>query len=237
MIRPTRDAAASAALITHQDPKNPGAEAFRVLRTNLQFLSLDKPLKGIVVTSATPGEGKSFNSGNLAIAYAQTGVKVCLVDADLRRPRVAKLFGLDNLTGLTTALVGNKPYNKFLQEGKVPGLAVLTSGPIPPNPAELLGSNRMETLMGELEQAFDMVIYDTSPVLAVADASILGSRTGGVLLVARAGVVSREEVRRAREALVAVKANLLGVILDGVKPNGPGSYGYYYYYSSSEDRK
>jgi capsular exopolysaccharide synthesis family protein len=227
----------SPALLTHHDPKGPAAEAFRILRTNLQFLSLDKPLKALVVTSATPGEGKSFNAVNLAISYAQAGSRTLLVDADLRRPMVAKLLGRINLIGLTSALVKDAPAISAVQETEIENFFVMTSGPIPPNPAELLGSRKMGAVMDELSQAFDIVIYDTPPLMAVADPSVLATRVDGVLLVVRAGVATRDDVRRAKEALQSVKANVLGVVLDGVKREHAGyGQGYYYYYSSKDKR-
>lgn len=219
-------------LITHQDPAALASESFRVLRTNLQFLGLDKPLKSILVTSATPSEGKSTTIANLAIAFAQTGAKVCLVDADLRRPTVAKLFGLDNWSGLTTAIISRGAVDEVVRESSVPGLWVLTSGPIPPNPSELLGTNRMAELIAALEAQFDMVLIDTPPLLAVTDAAVLAPRAGGVIMVVRSGRVARQQVIRAKEALTAVKANLLGAVLDGFQPEGRD--GYYYYYQSGE---
>jgi capsular exopolysaccharide synthesis family protein len=222
------------ALITQQDPMAAASEAFRVLRTNLQFLGLDKPIRSILVTSGTPGEGKSTIAANLAVAFAQTGASVCLIDGDLRRPMVAKLFGLDNWTGLTSALIGQAGLDTALRPTAVPGLSVMTSGPIPPNPAELLGSGRMAKLIQELSERFEMVLVDTPPVLAVTDAAVLAPKVDGVLMVARAGQVARQQVARAKEALEAVKANVLGVVLDGVEPQGREGYYYYYYYQSHD---
>lgn len=222
------------ALITQRDPMAAASEAFRVLRTNLQFLGLDKPLKSILVTSGTPGEGKSTVTANLAVAFAQTGAEVCLVDADLRRPMVAKMFGLDNYTGLTSALIGQGGVEKAVRKTEIPGLSVITSGPIPPNPAELLGSGRMGRLLEELENRFEMVLIDSPPVLAVTDAAVLAPKVGGVLMVARAGQVARQQAAHAKDALEAVKARVLGVVLDGVEPQGRQGYYYYYYYQSHD---
>ena len=220
-------------VITHREPMAAPSEAFRVLRTNLQFMGLDKPLKSILVTSATPGEGKSTVVSNLAVAFAQTGASVCLVDADLRRPMAHKLMGLENWSGLTTALVGQNSLEAAIRGCAVDGLAVLTSGPIPPNPAELLGSGRMSRLVEDLEQRFDMVLIDSPPVLAVADAAVMAPKVGGVLMVTRSGQVGRHQVMRAKQALENVKANLLGVVLDGV--SAEDRQGYYYYYYQSKD--
>jgi protein-tyrosine kinase len=233
MRRATREL--SPAVVAHSDPLSTASEAFRVLRTNLQFMGLDEPLTSILVTSASPGEGKSTNAANLAVAFAQAGVNVCLVDADLRRPTVAKLFGVENWAGLTTVIVGQGELDDALQPCQVPGLTLLTSGPIPPNPAELLGSERMTALLKRLEERFDMVIVDTPPVLAVTDAAVLAPKVGGVVLVVRSGQVPRQQVVRAKEALEAVRARLLGVVLGAVKQEGPE--GYYYYYSYGTEQR
>lgn len=206
------------------------AEAFRVLRTNLQFMGLDRPLRSVIVTSATPQEGKTTTAVHLAASFAQTGARVCLVDADLRRPTVAKQLRLDNWSGLTTALVNQESPLAYLQETEVPGLSALASGPVPPNPAELLGSARMVRLLTELEEQFDIVLLDSPPVLAVTDAAVLAPHTGGVVLVVRVGAVGRRQAVMAKEALQAVKANLLGVVLGGMSPDGGRGYYYYNYY-------
>lgn len=224
-----RSHAISQAVICHTEPLAPAAEAFRVLRTNLQFMGLDEPLKSVVITSASPGEGKSTSAANLAVAFAQAGQNTCLVDADLRRPTVAKLFGVDNWIGLTSALISQDGLEGTVQPSRVPGLTLLTSGPVPPNPAELLGSQRMADLLAELEAKFDVVIIDTPPVLAVTDAAILAPKTGGVVLVVRSGEVPRQQVQRAREALETVRARILGVTLSGVKAEGRDGYYYYSY--------
>jgi capsular exopolysaccharide synthesis family protein len=226
------------ALITHRDPMAAASEAFRVLRTNLQFMGLDKPLKSVLITSATPGEGKSTVAANLAVAFAQNGANVCLIDADLRRPTIHKIFGIGSYPGLTTALLGDASHHEQAAvKTEVPGLKVIPSGPIPPNPAELLGSGKMERFLRELEERFDMVIIDTPPMLAVADAAVLAPKVGGVLMVTRAGEVARQQVVRAKQALDAVKANVLGAVLDGVSPEGRDGYYYYYYYQTHEGER
>lgn len=223
-------------VVAYLDPMGGAAEAFRVLRTNLQFMGLDKRLKSILLTSAAPAEGKSTVAVNLAVSFAQTGASVCLVDADLRRPRIHKIFGIENWRGLTTAVVTQDELETHVKASVMPGLSFLTSGPIPPNPAELLGSERMQRVLTELEERFDMVILDSPPVLAVTDAVVVAPRVGGVILVVRAGKVARQQVQRAKDGLLAVKANLLGVTLDGAAPNGGDSSYYYYYASGDEDR-
>lgn len=228
-----RTRAISPMVITHQDPGALASEAFRVLRTNLQFMGLDKPLKKILVTSATPSEGKTTTTVNLAVAFAQTGANVLLLDADLRRPTVAKVLGLENWTGLTPALISQESPETFLVKTPIPGLTVMPSGPVPPNPAELLGTGRMERLLEHLAELFDVVLIDSPPVLAVTDACVLAPKVDGVLMVIRSGQVERDKAVRAKEALTSVKANLLGVVLGSV--DGADGDGYYYYYSS-EDR-
>lgn len=203
-------------LVAHLMPEGEVAEAFRMLRTNLQFMGLDQPLKSILVTSALPGEGKSTVAANLAVSLAQAGQNCCLVDADLRRPRVDQIFGVENWRGLTTAVVNQQEIEADLQPSQVEGLMLLTSGPCPPNPADLLGSARVERLLRELEERFDTVVIDSPPAIVVTDAMVLAPRVGGVLLVVRAGMAARQQVERAQSALAAVKANLLGVVLDGV---------------------
>lgn len=220
-------------VVTQHDPGAIASEAYRVLRTNLQFLGLDEPVRSMLVTSATPGEGKSTTISNLAVAFAQTGAKVCLVDADLRRPTIAKTFGLENWSGLTTALIGQAGLDACLRNTDIPGLTVMTSGPIPPNPAELVGSARMGALLEQLQERFDTVLIDSPPVLAVTDAAVLAPKVGGVVLVVRANAVDQRQVNRAREALEAVKARVLGVVLSAVQPEGREGY-YYYYYHAEE---
>jgi non-specific protein-tyrosine kinase len=212
------------------------AEAYRTLRTNLQFSSLDNPLRSLVVTSAVATEGKTTTAANLAVVLAQSGKRVVLVDADLRRPSAHKLFGLSNGAGLTTALVEEpKALNGFLRDTEVANLRLLTAGPVPPNPQELLGSQRMEEMLHKLEGDVDIVVIDTPPTLVVADANILAARADGVLMVVNTGSTRRAAVRQAVEGIQQVGANLIGVVLNMVDTRGVrGSYYYYpsyYYYS------
>ncbi len=209
-------------------------EAYRTLRTNLQFSSLDRPLHSLVVTSAVATEGKTTTASNLAVVMAQAGKRVVLVDADLRRPSAHKLFGLSNRTGLTIALVEEpSALNGILQVTGVENLRVLSAGPVPPNPQELLGSQRMEDLLHKLEEVADIVVLDTPPTLVVADANVLAARADGVLLVVNTGHTRRAAVQRAAEGLRQVGANLLGGVLNMVD-TGAGRSSYYYdsyYYS------
>lgn len=217
-------------LVALEEGPSAGAEAFRVLRTNLQFAGVDRPLHTLLVSSPGPREGKSLMVANLAAAFAQIGQRVIVVDTDLHRPRQHRLFGLPNNAGLTTALLTAQPTTDgLLQETKVEGLRVLTSGPLPPNPAELLGSARMRELVQALSAQADIVLFDSPPVTALADAAILGSQMDGVLLVISAGQTRREMARRTMAALERVRARVVGAVLNRLPAQGAG-YGYYYYY-------
>ncbi len=223
-------------LVTLSAPRSPIAEAYRLLRTNFQFAAVDRPLRRIVVTSPGPGDGKSTTAANLAVVFAQGGKSVILVDADLRRPQQHRIFQRTASYGLSTALVdAATPVTSFLQPTDVPGLRLLTSGPIPPNPAELLGSQRMAQLLQVLSQEAEMVILDSPPVLSVADAAILANAADGVVLVADAGRTRREMARRAKESLERAGANLLGMVLNRMTRQTSGYY-YYYYYDQSGER-
>ena len=206
-----------AALITLTDPHSPIAEAYRTLRTNLEFSSLDHPLKSMVVTSAGPEEGKSTTLANLAVTMAQAGRGVILVDCDLRRPRLHELFGAPNDQGLTSMMVDESAMKAPpLQETGVAGLRLLPSGPQPPNPAELLASRRMAEMIEWLAGQADVVLFDAPPVIAVTDAAVLASQVDGVLLVIGAGSTRREYVRQARALLEKVNARVVGAVLTNV---------------------
>ena len=215
-------------LVTIRQPRSSTAEAFRMLRTNLQFSSIDRPVRTLMITSASPQEGKSLMSANIAIAMAQTGKRVVLVDADLRRPTQHGLFELRNTLGLTTILLDPMlRLDDVLQNTSVDNLRVITSGPIPPNPSEILGSKRMGTLIEALQEQADIIIFDSPPIMAAADAPVLATHLDGVLLVIAYGRTRRAVARRSREALSAVGATVLGVVLNWLPNRGQG-YGYYY---------
>jgi capsular exopolysaccharide synthesis family protein len=214
-------------LITISEPRSPISEAYRTLRTNLDFASLDRALKTLVVTSAGVGEGKSTTLANLAVVSAQAGRKVILVDADLRRPTLHQIFGLGNETGLTTLMVDDAALaDPPLQETGVEDLSVLTSGPLPPNPADLMDSRRMEEVVAALAERADQVFFDTPPVVAVTDAAVLSTKVDGVLLVISAGKTRREYARTAVHRLEQIKARLVGTVLTNVQM-GAGFKGYY----------
>jgi capsular exopolysaccharide synthesis family protein len=205
-------------LITVADPRSPVSEAYRTLRTNLDFSSLDKPIKTMLVTSAGPEEGKSTVLANLAVTTAQTGRKVILVDCDLRRPSLHDIFDLKNDRGLTTMVVNDAAMESPpLQDTDVQGLQLVSSGPLPPNPSELLGSRRMEEIIAALLERADVVLFDAPPVVAVTDAAVLSTKVDGVLLVINAGGTKRDYARAAKARLEKVNANLLGAVLNNVK--------------------
>ena len=201
-------------LITQLNPRSPISEQYRTLRTNLEFSSVDNPLKSILVTSSSPSEGKSMTTANLAVVYAQQGLKVLLIDADLRKPTVHYTFRLDNLRGLSNILVNEATIEETAYSTGIGDLDVISSGPIPPNPSELLGSKRMEALIQEASSSYDLIIFDTPPVLAVTDAQILGNVVDGTILVIRSGQTEYELAIKAKEALEPAKAKLLGTVLN-----------------------
>jgi capsular exopolysaccharide synthesis family protein len=214
-------------LITISEPRSPISEAYRTLRTNLDFASLDEALKTLVITSAGVGEGKSTTLANLAVVSAQAGRKVVVVDADLRRPTMHQPFGLSNEVGLTTMMMDDEALaSPPLQDTEVEGLSVLTSGPLPPNPADLMGSRRMAEVIAALAKGADQVFFDTPPVVAVTDAAVLATKVDGVLLVISSGKTRREYARTAVQRLEQINARLVGTVLTNVEM-GAGFTGYY----------
>lgn len=210
----------STSLIFLGHTKSPISEAYRTLRTNIQFLSLDSNLKKIMITSANAGEGKSFAVANLAACLARSGKSVLVVDADLRKPVQHKLFWLENEKGLSLALTevyDQKPdFQSYIRDTAVEGVRVITAGPISPNPAELISSNLMKQLVKELSKEFDMVIFDTPPILVATDAAILAQEVDGVVLVLSSGKVNKDNAKRAKELLDQVGAKILGAVLNNV---------------------
>ncbi|WP_404455324.1 CpsD/CapB family tyrosine-protein kinase [Oceanobacillus kapialis] len=214
-------------LIAKLNPKSPISEQYRTIRTNLQFASIDEALRAILVTSSGPGEGKSMTTANLAVVYAQQGKKVLLIDADLRKPTVHYTFRLDNLRGLSNILVGENTIEETVNRTDVDNLDVISCGPIPPNPSELLASRKMEQFLIDARQSYDMVIFDTPPVLAVADAQILANIVDGSLLVVRSKHTENESLEKAKEALEPARAKLLGAVLND-REKKASNYHYYY---------
>ncbi|MGG3842898.1 CpsD/CapB family tyrosine-protein kinase [Anoxybacillus kestanbolensis] len=216
-------------LITKTNPKSPISEQYRTIRTNILFSVVDRPLRSLMVTSSAPAEGKTTTVSNLAVVFAQQGKKVLLVDADLRKPTVHYMFRKDNYIGLTNVLTKQAPFQAAVKETDVDNLFVLTSGPIPPNPAELLGSSAMEELLAEAYKQFDLVLFDTPPVLAVTDAQILANQCDGTILVVHSGKTEIEAAQKAKELLINAKGKLLGVVLNQKKQKESS---YYYYYGN-----
>lgn len=218
-------------LLTQAPPQSHRAESFRQLRTNLQFANISGRARTILVTSSLPGEGKSTTATNLAIALAQAGQTVCLVDADLRRPMIGDYLGLESSAGLSTALVGLSVVEDLLQPWGQDQLYVLTSGSVPPNPSELLGSEEMRALLRRLESSFDVVIIDAPPLLPVTDAAVLSQHVGGVVLVVGVQKVKQQDLQRSISALNMVGSSVLGVVLNRLAAKGQNSY-YYNQYGS-----
>jgi len=223
-------------LVVHVDPKSPRAESFRTLRTNVQFVTVDRG-NSFVITSSLPGEGKTTTSTNLAISLSQLGTKVLLVDGDLRRPKVSEYLGIEGAVGLTDVLVGRAELEDVVQQWGTTGLAVLPAGQIPPNPSELLGSKAMIELIKRCESEYDLVIFDSAPLLPVTDAAILARVTGGAILVAAAGQTHKNQFLGGLKNLINVDAPVLGVIITMLPTKGADSYGYgqygYSYYGES----
>jgi capsular exopolysaccharide synthesis family protein len=218
-------------LVSHTYPKSTASEAFRGLRTNILFSSADHPPQVILTTSPGPGDGKTLTSINLAITMAQFGSKVLLMDGDLRRPRIHKVFGLSRENGVSNVLAGSVDQNAaVIQATDIPNLSVITSGPVPPNPSELLGSKRMTRFLDMLRERYDRVIIDCTPVTAVTDASVLASFVDGVVLILRANESTKDLAKSALEGLQRVKAKVLGVVLNAVDLQKESSYYYHYYY-------
>ncbi|MDQ0206999.1 capsular exopolysaccharide synthesis family protein [Alkalicoccobacillus murimartini] len=213
-------------LIADLHKHSPISEQYRTIRTNIEFSSVDKELRSFVVTSAGPGEGKSTSVANLAIVMAQNGQRVLIIDADMRRPTVHYTFATANTRGLTNVLSKQTSLEETVQLTKIEHLFILTCGPIPPNPAELLNSRMMELVLEEALDQFDIIILDAPPVMAVTDAQLIASKVDGTILVTSSGKTDRDEIIKTKELLNKTKANLLGVILNN-KPVDEKSYYYY----------
>ena len=230
----------SNSLMTLELTKSPISEAYRTLRTNIQFVSVESGIKKIMITSACPKEGKSFTVANLAVCMAQSGKSVLVVDADLRKPTQHKFFGVENGEGLSVALTEiqglNPDFKSYIRETDVPGVRVITAGPIPPNPAELLGSKLMKHIVEVLSEQVDVLIFDTPPILSVTDAAILAQEVDGVILVLASGKVKKDYAKRAKELLDQVGAKILGAVLNKVKVE-TSEYYYNYYEGSDKPRK
>lgn len=223
-----------------ENPKSVISEAYRTLRTNIQFSSVDRDLKTIVITSSKSKEGKSSVAANLAYSIAESGKNVLLIDCDLRKPMVHRIFNISNLSGLTNILIGNKNLKDVLvAHEKRQELHILPSGPLPPNPAELLGSNRMKDFIDKVKAEYDMVIFDTPPIGLVTDSAIISTIVDGTIVVINVGETEIELVQHSVDLLKKVNANVIGVVLNKIPLKNNRYYGYSYlqyedYYSDSE---
>ncbi|MBY0203009.1 CpsD/CapB family tyrosine-protein kinase [Paenibacillus polysaccharolyticus] len=204
-------------LVTMANPRSTSSEAYRKLRTNIQFSSIDSQIQTIMIASASSGEGKTTTIGNLAVTYAQEGKKVLVMDTDLRKPAVHLMFNVPNHVGLTSVLSSQYKVTEVLRETGVEGLHVLSSGPIPPNPSEMIGSRKMTALLEGLKEEYDVILFDTPPVLTVTDALIISSLCDGVILVVNAGKVKKDLVKKAKAHLEHVNARILGAVLNNVQ--------------------
>lgn len=228
--------AAKQPLAVAANPHGPRAEAYRQLRTNLQFVEVDQRPRSLVIASCVPAEGKSVTACNLGLAFAQAGLRVLLVDADLRKPKVAAYLGLEGGVGLTTVLTQRAALDQVVQPWGNGLLQVLASGEVPPNPSELLASRAMATLLQTLEQTYEMVLIDVPPLLPVTDAAVVAASAGGALLVVQHGLTRRDQVEQAVAALQPVNARLLGTVLNMAPTKGPGTYQYGYTYAYAPER-
>ncbi|HZR00633.1 MAG TPA: CpsD/CapB family tyrosine-protein kinase [Chloroflexota bacterium] len=212
--------------MTLANPRSPVAEAYRTLRNNVQLSNVDNPVRSLLVSSASQDEGKSTTLANLGVTFAQAGNRVVLVDCDLRRPTLHKLFGVPNDKGLTSMLLADQSAALPLLDTPVEGLRLLPSGPPPPNPSELLGSKRLEAAIARLQEEADLLLFDSPPVLAVSDAAVLARRVDAVLLVVSAGKTKRDQASRARQVFDRTGARILGVVLNNARLDA-SVYSYY----------
>ncbi|WP_017379313.1 CpsD/CapB family tyrosine-protein kinase [Paenisporosarcina sp. TG-14] len=225
--KPIRQVALERQLITIDSPRSPITEQYRTLRTNIEFSSFDQEYKTILVTSSSPGEGKSTTVSNLAVAFAQQGKKVLLIDTDLRKPTVHYTFNLKNVKGLTNVITKQATLTDVIQPTEVEHLTILTCGPIPPNPAELLGSEAMSQFIELAKTQYDIVLFDTPPILAVADTQILANKVDGTILVISSGNTEQEAARKSKDLLASAKGKIIGAVLNMKKAKDSK---YYYYY-------
>jgi succinoglycan biosynthesis transport protein ExoP len=226
----------AAQLITLHDPRSPASESYRTLRTNIKFLSADTALRTLTVTSAGPEEGKSTTIANLGVSFAQAGKRVLIVDTDMRKPTIHNIFDLPNNDGLSSILAGESTMLQAVKPTAQEGLHVLTCGPLPPNPAELLESQRMTTLIEEFKTVYDLILFDAPPIIAVTDASILAARLDGLILLLGVNKVTRKAGRHALQLLARAKVKVWGMVVRGVRPDNDGYYYSYYhrYYGNIE---
>lgn len=223
-------------LITYNNPKSPISEAYRGIRTNLLFANVDKNIKTVLVTSSTPGEGKTTTLCNIATTIAQSGELTLIIDCDMRKPGVHKVFdNLSNKKGLSDLLLDGKDYKEYIQTNVETGVDIITAGQVPSNPSELLHSYAMRQLVNQIKEDYDYIFFDTPPVLPVTDAAIMAGYIDGVILVVSSGHAGREHVLKAKASLEGVKANILGVVLNKVPVEDKKTYQSYYYYQQKKE--
>ena len=222
-------------LIVQRKPKSPVSEAYRSLRTNIEFANIDKDIKSIMVTSSKPGEGKTTTISNLAITMANMGKKVAIVDCDLRKPRIHKIFEISNIGGITDILLNHCDYKGYVKNTDIKGLDIITAGQIPSNPSEILASRSMKNLLEKIKQDYDYMFIDAPPVAVVTDAAILSSYIDGVIVVCSSGYVEIDLAKSAKLSLEKVGANMLGVVLNNINVEGRNAYYSYYYQYYAED--
>jgi capsular exopolysaccharide synthesis family protein len=231
--RTNNEAIANRDLIVHTHPKSSVAECCRTIRTNLTFMSAETPRRAIVITSASPREGKTTVTMSLAISLAQSGKRVLIVDTDLRKPRIHRALGKPSGRGVTSILVGEHTIEECLQDTDIPGLSMLASGPIPPNPSELLHTSQFQQLVNDLTRRFDQVIFDSPPLTAVTDAAIIAPQVDGAILVIHGQKTTRDALRSALRQLRDVNSHVTGGVLNDVDLSARQyGYGAYYYYHS-----
>ena len=229
MAKKNRTQSNQISLITLAEKRSPISEQYRTIRTNIQFAAVDGDLSSVLVTSSGPGEGKSTTAANLAIVFADLDKRVLLIDADMRKPTVATTFSISSRLGLSNVLSNRDlPLADAISITNIPNVAIMPSGPKPPNPSEMLSSKRMDEVLEELKASFDLIIFDMPPVGTVTDAQIIASKVDGTLLVIREGNASKSNIIKAKELLQMVDANILGVVYNGASSKNDG--GYYYYY-------
>ncbi|MBJ6359782.1 CpsD/CapB family tyrosine-protein kinase [Paenibacillus sp. GCM10012307] len=221
-----------APLITETNPKSPISEAYKILRTNIEFSNLEENIRVIMVTSTKMNEGKSTTSANMAVTYAQSSKRVLLIDADMRKPTQHHIFNVSNREGLTSVLSNQKDLNDVIVSTSVPNLNMIPAGPVPPNPSEMLASARMDILLKKTKEFYDIIVIDTPPIMLVTDAQIVAAKSDGVVLVIDSGNVKKDAALKAKANLEHVKARVLGVVLNNI--NRKNAEGYYYYYGSNK---